>query len=216
MKVCAVLIVSLLVFLFAIQSCSGSSITVGEFFSETEITTPVMVHDVTALATASLEITYDPSVLLVTAATESAFSSLFANLQHAEEGWVSIGAYQVGGGLPPGDVKFVELTIAPRGSYGSYTNVDLSLNELYDNNHTAIEATVVDGFFYIGMNGDVLADRVINAADSEYIARGIAGVPGNPPKFGPSEVSGDGIVDAYDCVYLARHAAGVPGYETLH
>jgi len=216
MTVRAALIISLLVVSSTTLSCSATSITVGEFFSETEITTPVMVHDVTALATASLEITYDPSVLLITAATKSAFSSLFANLERAGEGWVSIGAYQVGGGLPSGEVKFVELTIAPRGSYGSYSALDLSLNELYDNNHNAIAAMVVDGFVYIGMNGDTQPDRVIDAADSEYIARGIAGDPGYPLKSGPSEVSGDGVVDAYDCVYLARHAAGVTGYEALH
>jgi len=123
--------------------------------------------------------------------------------------------YKTVGGLS-GDVKFAGLTIAPRGSYGEISNLSIDVESLSDSAYKTIDATVITGFFYIGMNGDVDANRVVNAADSEYIARGIAGVPGYPPKFGPSEVSGDGIVDAYDCVYLARHAAGLAGYEALH
>jgi hypothetical protein len=210
----AVPIVSVFIVFSLILTASATTVTIGEIFSESEVTTPLVIHDVTDLATAGVKITFDPSVILITSAKKGNLPSFIANVERAAEGWVKVGAYTTGSGLN-GDVKLADLTIVPRGSYGELSDLSISVESLSDSGYKTIDATVIDGFFYIGMNGDVHADRVIDASDSEYIARGIAGDPGYPPKFGPSEVSGDGILDAYDCVYLARHAAGIAGYETL-
>jgi hypothetical protein len=210
-----VLLLSLFLFFHIIFAvASATTVTIGEFFSESEVTAPLMINDVTNLATAGVKITFDPSVILITSAKNGALPSFIANVERAADGWVKVGAYTTGSGLN-GDVKLADLTIAPSGSYGEISELSIDVESLSDSGYKTLNATVIDGFFYIGMNGDVDANRVVNAADSEYIARGIAGVPGYPPKFGPSEVSGDGIVDAYDCVYLARHAAGLAGYERL-
>jgi hypothetical protein len=208
------LILSLLLFSLALYPASATTVTIGEFFSETDATAPLMINDVETLGSATMKVTYDPTVIIVTD-IKGYFGSFTKNLYYANEGWVKMTAYQLGSGSS-GDVKFAELTISPQGSYGGYSTLTIELETLSDKDRNAITADVIDGFFYIGMNGDVQPDRVIDAADSEYIARGIAGVPGYPLKFGPSEVSGDGVVDAYDCVYLARHAAGIAGYEVLH
>jgi hypothetical protein len=199
---------------FFILPGSATTITIGDVFSENEVTTSLIINDVSDVITGGVEITYDPSVVLITKAKKGNFSSFITNLEHAADGLVRIGGYNING--LNGNVKLAELTLTPQGNYGKLSNLAITVVELTDSKYNAIDAEVVDGFFYIGMNGDVLADRVIDVADSEYIARGIAGIPGYPLKFGPSEVSGDGIVDAYDCVYLARHAAGVPGYEVMH
>jgi hypothetical protein len=210
----AVLILALFLCSYAVLSGSATTITIGEIFSETEVTASLMINDVTNLATGGVEITYDPSVIRITGAQKGDLSNFIVNLERADAGWVKLGAYQVGEGLS-GNIKLAELTIAPQGSYGAISDLDVELKELYDNEQNTIDAAVLDGFFYIGMNGDVNADRVINNDDSLYIANGIAGVAGYELKAGASEVSGDGIVDAYDCVYLARHAAGIAGYEVL-
>jgi hypothetical protein len=209
------LILSLSLLFFTTVAASATTVTTGEFFSETDVTVPLMINDAANLAAATMKVSYDPAAIIVTAIKKGDLSSFTPNLYYAQDGWVKMTAYLVGSGLS-GNVKFAELTISPRGSYGAYSTLDIEVETLSDTEYRTIDADVIDGFFYIGMNGDVQADRVIDAGDSEYIARGIAGVPGYPLKFGPSEVSGDGIVDAYDCVYLARHAAGVPGYEALH
>jgi hypothetical protein len=213
-------LILLILLLFLVSSsiltaASATTVTIGEFFSESKVTAPLMINDVTDLATAGVKITFDPSVVLITSAKAGALPSFIANVDRAADGWVKVGAYTTGSGLN-GDVKLADLTIAPSGRYGEISELSIDVESLSDSGYKTLNATVIDGFFYIGMNGDVDANRVVNAADSEYIARGIAGVPGYPLKFGPSEVSGDGIVDAYDCVYLARHAAGVAGYEALH
>jgi len=209
------LILSLSLFFFTFFPASATTVTIGEFFSETEVTAPIMINGVQDLAAATTKISYDPTVLSVTAIKKGELGSFTSNLYYAQDGWVKMTGYLVGGGRS-GNVKFAELTISPRGSYGAYSTLQIEVETLSDTEYRTIDADVIDGFYYIGMNGDVQPDRVIDAADSEYIARGIAGVPGYPPKFGPSEVSGDGIVDAYDCVYLARHAVDIAGYETLH
>jgi hypothetical protein len=207
------LILSLSLFFCTLFPASATTVTIGEFFSETEVTAPIMITNVQDLAAATVKVSYDPTVVIVAAIKEEP-GSFPPNLDHAHDGWVKM-TFLVGGGRS-GDVKVAELTISPQGSYGAYSTLDIAVDTLSDTEYRTIDADVIDGFFYLGMNGDAHADRVIDAADSEYIAHGIASDPGYPLKFGPSEVSGDGLVDAYDCVYLARHAAGVAGYEALH
>ena len=210
----AVPILSLFFIFFAILSCSATTITIGDIFSETDATASIMINDVNDVATATVNVTYDPSVIVVTDAKKGNLSSFISNLEHANEGWVKVGAYQTGDGLS-GNVKLAELTIAPRGSYGEGTNLNIDVEELQDSGYKPIDADVIDGFFYIGKNGDVNADRTVDSYDCVHIARWIVGVGGYELKEGAADVSGDGIVDAYDCVYLARHAAGISGYEEL-
>ncbi len=213
MSMLILLILSLPFCFPAIASGSAPTVTIGEFFSETNVTAPLMINNVQDLAAATVKVSYDPTVVIVSA-IKGEPGSFPPNLDLAHDGWVKM-TFLVGSGRN-GDVKVAELTISPQGSYGAYSTLDIEVETLSDTEYRTIDANVIDGIFYNGMNGDVQPDRVIDAADSEYIAHGIASDPGYPLKFGPSEVSGDGLVDAYDCVYLARHAAGVAGYETLH
>jgi hypothetical protein len=214
----AVPIVSLFLISFFILAGSATTVTIGDIFSEGEVTVPIMINDVENAGAATIKVTYNPTVIIVTDITKGDFGSFMPNPYYAEEGWVKIAAWQVGeGSVLSGNKKFAVLTISPRGSYGEISDLELDLEQLadYSDEYNDIEADVIDGFFYIGMNGDVTADRTVDTADSEYIAKGIAGIAGYELKEGASEVNGDGIVDAYDCVYLARYAAGISGYEEL-
>ena len=212
-RIAVPILLSFLLFFLAILPVSATTVTIGDTFSETDATASIMINDVTDVATATVKVTYDPSVIVVTDADKGDFQSFIFNLEHANEGWVKVGAYQTGEGLS-GDVKLAKLTITPKGSYGEFSDLDIDVEELQESEYNPMDADVIDGFFYIGVNGDVNADRVVDSDDSLYIASGIAGI--EELKVGASEVSGDGIVDAYDCVYLARHAAGISGYEELH
>ena len=208
------LIFSFFILFSTIASGAATTVTIGEYFAETGITAPITIHDIEDLATATIKVSYDPAAVIVTEITAGVPGSFTSNLYYAQDGWVKMVWYLVEGGQQ-GDLTFAELSLTPSGGYGSYSDLEIGVETLSDTEYQTIDADVIDGFFYVGMNGDVHPDHVIDAADSQYIARGIAGVPGYPPKFGPSEVSGDGVVDAYDCVYLARHTAGVVGYGAL-
>ncbi|MGB7533314.1 MAG: cohesin domain-containing protein [Halobacteriota archaeon] len=174
-----------------------------------------MINDVTDVVTAGVDVTYDPSVIVVTDVdVDQGKFDIYApeNIDN-EKGCIRVGGYLSGDEGLNGNVILANLTISPKGSYGEISDLDIEItSELKDSSNNPIEPDVIDGFFYIGKNGDVNADRVIDSYDSLYIAKGIAGIE---ELVGASEVSGDGIVDAYDCVYLARHAAGIPGYEEL-
>lgn len=207
-------ILSLFFIFFVIPLGSATTtITIGDMFSETEVTMPIMINDVTDIAGVTVKLTYDPSVIIVTDAEKGDLPSFIANLERAGEGWVKITAYTTGDEGLSGNVKLVDLSIAPTGNYGKISDLAINVESLSDSGYGTIDADVIDGFFYIGVNGDVNADRSVDTADSDYIAKGIAGI--EELKVGASEVSGDGVVDAYDCVYLARHAAGISGYEAL-
>ncbi len=208
------LILSLVFVLSAIASGMATTVTIGEYFSETDITAPIRITEVEDLAAATVKVSYDPAAVTVTEIDAGVPGSFTPNLYYTSDGWVKMVWYQVEG-EQNGDVTFATLTISPSGRYGAYSDLEIEVETLSDTAYQTIDADIIDGFFYIGMNGDVNADRVVDAADSQYIASAIASVSGYLPKFGPSEVSGDGVVDAYDCVYLARHAAGVSGYENL-
>ena len=193
---------------------SATTVTIGDIFSETDATVSIMINDVTDVAIAGVDVTYNPSVIVATDVDLGEFDRYAPEFIDNESGWVRIGAYNLEEGLN-GNVILANLTIHPKGSYGEISNLDIEItSEFKDSSNNPIDADVIDGFFYIGMNGDVNADRKIDNEDSLYIASGIAGI--EELKVGASEVSGDGIVDAYDCVYLARHAAGISGYEELH
>lgn len=203
-----------LLFTLAILPASATTITIGDIFSETDATVSIMINDVTDVAIAGVDVTYNPSVIVVTDVDLGEFDRYAPEFIDNESGRVRIGGYNLEEGLN-GNVRLANLTLSPKGSYGEISDLDIEItSELKDSSNNPIEPDVIDGFFYIGKNGDANADRVIDSYDSLYIANGIAGV--EELKVGASEVSGDGIVDAYDCVYLARHAAGIPGYEELH
>lgn len=216
-RIAAPILLSLFLIIFFIASpASATTVTIGDIFSEKDVNVSIMINDVEDVGSATIKVYYDSSVIIVTHIDEkSEFDSFTPNIYCAQDGWVKMTAYQsVSSGLS-GNVTFANLTITPRGSYGEISNLTMALETLADRDRKIInDAEVIDGFFYIGMNGDVSAEyRKIDNDDSLYIAKGIAGI--EELKVGASEVSGDGIVDAYDCVYLARHAAGIPGYDEL-
>lgn len=210
------ILLSFFLIILAIPSASATTITIGDIFSETDVIASIMINDVTDVAIATVNVTYDPSVIVVTDATKGVFESFFSNLHYANDGWVIVGAYQIDKGLS-GNVKLAELTISPRGSYGDFSELKIDVETLSDSSSPSnpIDAEVIDGFFYVGKNGDVNADRTVDSYDCVHIARWMVGVEGYELKEGAADVSGDGIVDAYDCVYLARHIAGISGYEGL-
>jgi len=208
------LLLSFFLFFLAILPVSATTVAIGDTFSETDATASIMINDVTDVATATVNVTYDPSVIVVTDAEKGDFPSFISNLEHANDGWVKVGAYQTGDGLS-GDVKLAKLTITPKGSYGKFSDLGIDVEELQDSGFNTIDAEVMDGFFYIGKNGDVNADRTVDSYDCVHIARWIVGVEGYELEEGAADVSGDRIVDAYDCVYLVRHIAGISGYEEL-
>ena len=213
-RIAVPILLSFFLITLVILPASATTVTIGDIFSETDATASIMINDVIDVAIAGVDVTFDPSVIVVTDAEKGDFQKFIKNLEHADGG-VRIGGYNLEEGLN-GNVILANLTIRPKGSYGEISDLDIEItSELKDSSNNPIDAEAIDGFFYIGKNGDVNADHEVTSYDCVYIARWIAGIEGYDLKGEVAEVSGDGMVDAYDCVFLARHIAGISGYEEL-
>lgn len=216
-RIAVPILLSFFLITLVILPASATTVTIGDIFSETDVTVSIMINDVIDVATVGVKVIYNPSVIVVTDIKkgDDDLQTFIKNLEHANDGWVKIGAYQTTEEGLSGTRKLAELTIAPVGSYGEISKLDIDVETLQDSGYNPIDAEVIDGLFYIGKNGDVNADHEVTSYDCVYIARWVAGIEGYDLREEVAEVSGDGMVDAYDCVYLARHIAGISGYEEL-
>ncbi len=136
------------VFVSALSVATTTTVTIGDIFSETNVTVPLMINDVVDVAAATIRVSYDPSVIVVTAVGNSDFESFTPNLWYADEGWVKMTGYNTVGGLS-GDVKFAELTISPVGNYGDSTELRIEVETLSDSAGVPIEAEVKNGSFTV-------------------------------------------------------------------
>ncbi len=116
--------------------------------SADNVTASIMINNVEDVAVATINVTYDPSVIRVTDAGNSDFQVFFRNLHFADKGWVRMGAYQVMNGLS-GDVKFAELGITPVGSPGETTSLEIEVITLSDSEDKPIKVEVKNGSFTI-------------------------------------------------------------------
>ncbi len=148
-----ILVIILLTFMPAPASATVTvTIGDGDIFSEVNITVPLLIKDVEDVAAATIKVSYDPSVIVITAVGNSDFENFVPNLWYADDGWVKMTGYNIVEGLS-GDVKFAELTISPVGNHGDSTDLRLEM-ELSDSAGVPVEAEVVNCSFHIGKESD--------------------------------------------------------------
>ena len=143
-------------FFIGIPSVAATTVTIGDVCSEKTVTATIMINDVKDVASATIKLSYDPSIIVVASIGNSDFPAFIPNIAFAEEGWVMMTGFKTGGGLS-GDVKFAEITIAPRGSAGQISKLDLNVEKLSDSGWKPISASVVDGHFGV-VDCDALND----------------------------------------------------------
>jgi hypothetical protein len=149
-KIATLIFFFLFFFVFITSSASGTAIiTIGDVFSADDVTVPVMINNVEDVVVATINVTYDPSIIRVTDAGNSDFQVFIPNLCCTNEGWVKMGAYQVNMDGLSGDVKFAELTITPVGSPGENTDLEIEVISLFDSEDMLIKAAVKNGSFTI-------------------------------------------------------------------
>ena len=132
---------------------SATTITIEGIYSEVNVTVPIMINAVEDVASATINLSYDPSVIVVTAAGNSDFQTFTPNLEFADQGRVKMTAFNIGGGRS-GNVTFAELTIVPRGSTGANSSLDIVVEKLSDGKYQPIKFEAKNGFFHIGKKGD--------------------------------------------------------------
>jgi len=134
--------------IFALLTATATTVTIGDIFSETNVTVPLMINNAEDVAAATIKVSYDPSVIVVTDVGNSDFESFTPNIWYANEGWVKMSGYNTVEGIS-GDVIFAELTIAPRGSYGEFSELTIEVETLSDSVGVPIDTEVKNGSFTI-------------------------------------------------------------------
>jgi len=162
-------------------------------------------------------LTYDPAVVIVAGASGGDMDCTYTNLEHADEGWIRVGAIQGDNPGLTGEFTLLNVELSPMVP-DSTCVLALNVTTFKDAtpNCTAMAYTVTDGTYQSSKNGDANGDGTVDIADAMYIAKYVVGIEGYETiDEGAADVNGDGIVDMSDSMYLTKHVLGVAGFETL-
>ncbi|MEA1895403.1 MAG: dockerin type I repeat-containing protein [Euryarchaeota archaeon] len=156
--------------------------------------------------------------MVVSSASQSDFDSMFANLEDAASGSVSILAYQTLNPGLDGDVIVANVTFITVGNSGSSTPLDLEVTTLTDATPDCnpIPYTIRNGSFTRFLNGDMNGDGIVDVADCMFLAKHLLGASGFETIVeDAADVNDNGEIEASDCMYLAKHLAEIAGFEVL-
>jgi subtilisin family serine protease len=151
-----IVILSLISIVSVSASAQVTTVSIGEtsVSSCNFITIPIMINvsSVDApdgLGAATINLTYDPSVCVVTEAKNSSFDSFTSShLCTNTSGYVRMIAYQTGPtGVGPGLVKFADVRLHAVGGDENISRLNLIVDVLKNNAGTAVPYTIVNGAF---------------------------------------------------------------------
>jgi hypothetical protein len=198
---------------------SDATVTIPEVTAIGAITIPITIENVSDVGSCQLTLSYDPDVVIASSVDcSSDFDSLFANIEDAASGSVSILAYQTSNPGLSGDVLVSDVTFMVIGTIGSSTPLNLEVTTLTDATPECnpIPYSIRDGSFTVLLNGDVNGDGRVDVADCMFLAKHLLGVSGFETIIeAAADVNGNGMIEVSDCMYLAKHLAGMDGFEVL-
>jgi hypothetical protein len=191
----------------AIESISNLS------YNSNDIVKITITTQTAQLGAATIDLSYDNTVIKVLGGENTDFDNLTVNPNIARfvANQLGLTGVDATGGAIVAGVRLKAVS-----STGSSSPLTLTVVTLKDNDGIDIPVgTVTNGTASIGGVGDANLDGQVDVYDCVFLARAIAGIPGYTVTTDVGDVNGDGTVDAFDCTYLARHIAGIPGYEQL-
>ena len=115
------------------------------------VTTAIMIEDVTNLGVANINLSYDTSVVHVLSVSDGDFDTgPISNIDNSA-GIVQIGAFQIQSPGLNGEVKLCEVELKPVGAAGASSRLEISISELKDETPegNSISADAGEGLFTI-------------------------------------------------------------------
>ena len=198
---------------------SDAVVTIPDVSATGMITVPITIENVSDVGSCQLTLSYDPDVVIASSVDcSSDFDSLFANVEDAASGSVSILAYQTSNPGLEGDVIVANVTFMVIGAIGASTPLNLEVTTLTDATPECnpIPYSIRNGSFTVLLNGDVNGDGRVDVADCMFLAKHLLGVSGFETIIeDAADVNGNGMIEVSDCMYLAKHLAGMDGFEVL-
>ena len=181
------------------------------------VTVPITIKNAANIGSAHINLTYNASVCMITDVTNGTFDCTFANLEHNETGWASIGAFQTDNPGLNGSVVLANVAFRSNSTNGTsplnmsvvtFTDVTPQCNR--------IPYITQNGTYTAALNGDVNGDGNVTITDAMYLAKHVLGITGFEVIIvGAADVNGDGVINIADAMYLAKHVLGKSGFEEL-
>ncbi|MCD4841333.1 MAG: hypothetical protein K8R08_04910 [Methanosarcinales archaeon] len=186
-------------------------ISIGSASSPTNstVTIPVSVANVTDISGIYLELLYNSSVAIVSSVnTNESFtgSGITPNVDNVN-GITSIVLTNPNLISTSAETPVIDITFSINGEFGSSTSLDLQNVEFSDagfNPYTP--AVVVDGQINVGIKGDFNGNGVVDIGDVAMVAFMVAG---NVPEDLNADFNGNGRVDIGDAAKIAAYLEGI-------
>ena len=182
------------------------------------MTIPITIEDGVNVGACDITLTYDPSVVNVTNVSGGDLDATVANLEHTDEGWVRIGAFQTDNSGLSGAITFANVALEAVGSPDGTCFLNLSVTTFKDETPMGnpMPYTIKNGTYTAAMNGDVDGNGVVDMHDAMYLAKHLLDTPGFEEIVAEAaDVDGNGEVTSHDAMYLAKYLIGISGYEEL-
>ncbi|MBC2706942.1 MAG: hypothetical protein HF977_04315 [ANME-2 cluster archaeon] len=190
---------------------SSEFISIGSASAPTNstITVPISVANVTDISGIYLELLYNSSVaILSSASTNESFSGSGINLNVDNvDGITSIVLTNSNLISTSAETPVIDITFIIIGGFGSSTSLDLQNVEFSDaefNPYTP--AVVVDGQITVGIKGDFNGNGMVDIGDVAMVAFMVAG---NVPEDLNADFNGNGRVDIGDAAKIAAYLEGI-------
>ena len=149
-KLVLVTILVVLTLTLSMSAASAQTVIIADGSADSGATTTVTVtaDDVTDLANFDITVTYDPAVVIVTAADNGDFGDM-NNLENAAGGTVRLLSWNTGSGQTGDGVLLSTLTLEAVGTAAHTSALTLTVNSLMDSSEGDITATVDNGVFTV-------------------------------------------------------------------
>jgi len=181
------------------------------------VTVPITIENAANIGSAHIKLTYNASVCMITDVTNGTFDCTFANLEHNETGWASIGTFQTDNPGLNGSVILANVTFRSNSTNGT-SPLNMSVVTFTDATPQCnrIPYITQNGTYTAALNGDVNGDGNVTITDAMYLAKHVLGITGFEIIIvGAADVNGDGVINIADAMYLAKHVLGKSGFEEL-
>ncbi len=167
-------------------------------------TVPINITGVSELASATIWLHYNSSVVWVTNVTAGNLGGTITYSMNNATGLTKMAWFSATG--KTGDFVFAYVTLRAVGSRGDTSPLNLDVKVLTDTAGDDIACCVDDGEFMIGlMEGDVTLDGCVNIVDAMFIAQWVVGLRTlSADQRTCADTFDDGNVDISDAMHIAQ------------
>jgi hypothetical protein len=167
-------------------------------------TVPINITGVSELASATIWLHYNSSVVWVTNVTAGNLGGTITYSMNNATGLTKMAWFSATG--KTGDFVFAYVTLKAVGSRGETSPLNLDVQVLTDTAGDDIACCVDDGVFMIGlMEGDVTLDGCVNIVDAMFIAQWVVGLRTlSADQLTCADTFDDGSPDIADAMHIAQ------------